>query len=986
MNVFLVTIFFSCFLLFLYLSAFKKLKLAINRDVSSCLNDSSNNNKNYWCLIMCCSRLYNSLYHWLAITSGTCCGVTSTPKPTIFSKRINFGLEAKELLEAKKIWDVSKNAGENCKGPTLVCKSRGVASNFVTITELRKKIMTFRDLLDLPPCIGSISLDNLVIGTVNDLHKLHPENVPSIEISEREKTTMNQALKSFCDALKSLGDLWISSNEWMVNCKKDVGNTDLEQLALALLDDVIEVASERLFDTTDEEDDDDMKDYSPPCNDAFGKASPQSFSDSKTPFCGSPVTPTSVLPEIIGSSKRVGTKVSCSPPMVLPLRVQALGKLHPIDVKRLSFHMLPYVAAQNPSLLNHKSMKFKGKKAGVQVKTGGAEKTEEDAMEIDNDCDMMIDEIQAILMASLNKVTSDKGKILFGNPNIQAFESRDGIARRPMDVLSPPSSLHRLRSNVAKEAAPLTPRPPPQPYVLSPDTKQLSALSELKPPPPHKSLPNSTAENKTVAPPPPILQEGAAPLPSIASVDEATRSVPPLPFPMTSNNIAKPITLQPSPPPPPPPSMITRNIAMLPPQPPPPPPMPLGNIASPPTQAPPLRASQNIITPLPLPPPSPVTGKNIATTPPPPPPPTATTSAPPPPPPMMSSNGTVPPPPPPMSLANGGAPAPPPLPMMSSNGYVSSPPPPISSAKGGAPPPPPGLGGGKSLRPKKVTKLKRSSQMGNLYRLLKGKVEGSSLNGKIPGKKGKIGAASAGGKQGMADALAEMTKRSAYFQQIEEDVKNHANAIKEVKVKLSSFQTNDMTELVKFHKYVESRLEKLTDETQVLARFEDFPSKKLEALRMAAALYSKLNVMVTNLENWKIVPPLNQLLDRAESYFNKIKGEIDTLDRTKDEEAKKFQSHKLQFDFGILVRIKELMVDVSSSCMELALKEKREAKAKEIQVGGPNNESKKKGSAKMLWKAFQFAFRVYTFAGGHDDRADKLTRELAQEIETDPQH
>lgn len=57
--------------------------------------------------------------------------------------------------------------------------------------------------------------------------------------------------------------------------------------------------------------------------------------------------------------------------------------------------------------------------------------------------------------------------------------------------------------------------------------------------------------------------------------------------------------------------------------------------------------------------------------------------------------------------------------------------------------------------------------------------------------------------------------RSAYFQQIEEDVKNHANAIKEVKVKLSSFQTNDMAELVKFHKYVESRLEKLTDETQV---------------------------------------------------------------------------------------------------------------------------------------------------------------------------
>ena len=44
------------------------------------------------------------------------------------------------------------------------------------------------------------------------------------------------------------------------------------------------------------------------------------------------------------------------------------------------------------------------------------------------------------------------------------------------------------------------------------------------------------------------------------------------------------------------------------------------------------------------------------------------------------------------------------------------------------------------------------------------------------------------------------------------------------------------------------------------------------------------------------------------------------------------------------------------------------------------------GSAKMLWRAFQFAFKVYTFAGGHDDRADSLTRELAHEIQTDPQN
>lgn len=48
----------------------------------------------------------------------------------------------------------------------------------------------------------------------------------------------------------------------------------------------------------------------------------------------------------------------------------------------------------------------------------------------------------------------------------------------------------------------------------------------------------------------------------------------------------------------------------------------------------------------------------------------------------------------------------------------------------------------------------------------------------------------------------------------------------------------------------------------------------------------------------------------------------------------------------------------------------------------PKSEGRKKGSAKVLWKAFQFAYRVYTFAGGYDDRAHMLTRELAHEIQT----
>src|ERR1044072_7009788 len=105
--------------------------------------------------------------------------------------------------------------------------------------------------------------------------------------------------------------------------------------------------------------------------------------------------------------------------------------------------------------------------------------------------------------------------------------------------------------------------------------------------------------------------------------------------------------------------------------------------------------------------------------------------------------------------------------------------------------------------------------------------------------------------------------------------------------KSPNFKTSELTELIKFHKDVESILENLTDESQVcsenlyilglayhsllsvlpftmvrnfviaevLLRFEGFPTKKLEAMRMAAALYNKLHSILTELQDWKVAAP-----------------------------------------------------------------------------------------------------------------------------------
>ncbi|KAL6882724.1 hypothetical protein ACP4OV_011414 [Aristida adscensionis] len=99
---------------------------------------------------------------------------------------------------------------------------------------------------------------------------------------------------------------------------------------------------------------------------------------------------------------------------------------------------------------------------------------------------------------------------------------------------------------------------------------------------------------------------------------------------------------------------------------------------------------------------------------------------------------------------------------------------------------------------------------------------------------------------------------------------------------------------------------------KVLARFEGFPSRKLETLRTAAALYAKLDAAVATLRGWKLAAPMSQQLDRVKVYFNKIKDDVDVIERNRDEEAKRFQSHSICFDLGVLVRIKEGMVELSS--------------------------------------------------------------------------
>lgn len=103
---------------------------------------------------------------------------------------------------------------------------------------------------------------------------------------------------------------------------------------LGTLDSLIRIAMEK-FDVIDE--DLERKDSSPPGG-LLGKILGTWSDYDGSSFCGSSATPTSVLPN---SSSHYTS------PLLLPLGVQAVGKLNPLDVKRPSFHKPPQAQIQD---------------------------------------------------------------------------------------------------------------------------------------------------------------------------------------------------------------------------------------------------------------------------------------------------------------------------------------------------------------------------------------------------------------------------------------------------------------------------------------------------------------------------------------------------------------------------------------------------------------------------------------------------------------
>ena len=242
---------------------------------------------------------------------------------------------------------------------------------------------------------------------------------------------------------------------------------------LAALDGLIKMSKERFDKMEIDEKEEEKKDLiSPRTAKTLSSRvlSPcESFSDSRSSFCGSPITPRSVLPEpVMGSLGKGGDFANSASHLLWNMRVQALEKLSPVDVKRLAIHIMSQKEAQEPDQSNLEDE--------INVVEQNKLKTNDVNMEKEETVvrDEQEDTITTLDSASESKLNvSDKSAFL------------------PESLPPPPSPPLSTTNTAYLDSLPSQPPPPPPPPPLRPLIAKADNVSILPMPPP--------------PPPPPII-------------------------------------------------------------------------------------------------------------------------------------------------------------------------------------------------------------------------------------------------------------------------------------------------------------------------------------------------------------------------------------------------------------------------------------------------------------------------------------------------
>lgn len=228
------------------------------------------------------------------------------------------------------------------------------------------------------------------------------------------------------------------------------------------------------------DEDDRVTDYYSSSTTSFGKILSGSCSENNSSCCSSPVTPTSVLPQLTcvdSSSVEEIANFSYTPPLPLSLRVQAVKKLNPIDLKYLKLHFSRERVLFGGTTLDNSTDSDEEKKRETVATIGSFERS------------------KGILEEEGIDSSTEKDIRVLQNPNAseKILDEKHSTDTTKMLLLPPPPPPSPSLPNNA------VPPPPPPPMPSGP--KILPNGAPVAPPP--QPPPNKPGTILTTAPPPP---------------------------------------------------------------------------------------------------------------------------------------------------------------------------------------------------------------------------------------------------------------------------------------------------------------------------------------------------------------------------------------------------------------------------------------------------------------------------------------------------
>ncbi|KAK2643513.1 hypothetical protein Ddye_025276 [Dipteronia dyeriana] len=216
--------------------------------------------------------------------------------------------------------------------------------------------------------------------------------------------------------------------------------------------------------------------------------------------------------------------------------------------------------------------------------------------------------------------------------------------------------------------------------------------------------------------------------------------------------------------------------------------------------------------------------------------------------------------------------------------------------------------------------------------------------------------------------IGEIENRSTYVLAIKSDVKNQKEFINFLIKEVDSAAFSDISEVEAFVKWLDQELSSLVDERAVLKHFQNWPERKVDALREAACNYRDLKGLEFEVSGFQdnLKEGLVQATRKMQALQDRLEQSVNGTERMRESTCKRYRDFQIPWEWMLDTG---LIGQMKLSSLRLA-KEYMRRVTKELQ----SNESSREEN--LLLQGVRFAYRVHQFAGGFDGESIQAFEEL----------